>query len=146
MFPKLLSDILVLTVLASVVGITFSGRIVRNFGQPHWEDKLFFGHVERMDSIAETFRHGSYWKGLYRPLSTNLYYYVGHRVFAHHLPVYHALNVASFLMNALLAFWVCRSFASVPASLAVAALFGSRLASTVAGDVNTRKSGAVAEA
>lgn len=119
---------MVTATLCVAIAVVHGGTIARNFGAVHWEDPLFFRHVQKISSPMEAFQQGSFWKGLYRPLSTNLYYYVGREWFGHRLTVYHAVNAALYLVNSLLAFWVCRSLASFGFSLAVAVLFTTRLA------------------
>lgn len=119
-----------LMVLAAAIALAHGGSISRNFGEPQWEDEHFFGHEQtHIHGVTDAFQHGSYWKGLYRPLSTNLYYHAGKELFDHDRRVYHALSAVLFLVNALLAFWVLRSLAPYWFSLAVAVLFATRFAS-----------------
>jgi hypothetical protein len=73
---------------------------------------------------------GSAWEGLYRPLSTNLYYLIGGRVFDHSLTIYHSLNVVLFVANGLLAYAIARRFVGPVAALLCAAIFVSRQASS----------------
>jgi hypothetical protein len=110
--------------------VTYGVAIRENFGRPQQEDAFFFQHVSGITSTLDTFRHGSYWSGLYRPLSTNLYYRLGHLWFGDRLTVYHTLNLFFFVANAILAFLLCRTFAPYPFALAVSLLFSTRLAST----------------
>ena len=53
-------------------------RFVHNFRHHHWEDWRFFRHDhEFIHTLADCFTQPGAWPGLYRPLSTNLYYFWG---------------------------------------------------------------------
>lgn len=117
--------------LGAGIAAVFGEAIRKNFDVEQWEDPLFFRYQRRyIASLADAFEHGSYWRGLYRPLSTNLYYFVGDALFDHDLRVYHSLAVALYFVNTLLAYWVCRSFLSFRPALAVSLLFATRAANT----------------
>jgi len=85
------------------------GQVSDNFGRTQWEDHEFIHHNRtNIHSITDCFTKASRWPGLYRPLSTNLYYYLGDQWFNNNIHVYHAINVAFYLINALVLFWICR--------------------------------------
>jgi hypothetical protein len=112
------------------------GRILANFGAPQWEDKLFLGHVAKnVHSLGDVFTHGSFWTGLYRPLSTNLFYFLaGDRVRALHamLLIVHVINLfllyrfARLLLSEWYATFACVLFASRFAHAEVV-LYGSQM-------------------
>ena len=112
---------LILAAFAAVHG----GRIRANFAAPQWEDKLFLGHVAKnVHSLGDVFTHGSFWTGLYRPLSTNLFYFVvGDRMRA-----LHALLLMVHLVNLFLLYRVARLLLSEWYATFACVLFASRLA------------------
>jgi hypothetical protein len=122
-----------LVILVLMLGV--HGRaIVQNFGQLHWEDQLFFAHeAEHIHSWGDCLTK-PLWPGLYRPLTTNCYYYgvgilVGAdptvRVQAHHL-----LNLILYAANGLLLFRLASHFLPWGWALMGAAFFVSRRAHT----------------
>jgi hypothetical protein len=116
-------------VVAATLG-THASYLWQRFGTPQWEDGRFFTHIASIHGFAEAMTRGSAWEGLYRPLSTNVYYLVGSRVFHHSLTVYHSLNVALFLANGMLAYAIARLFIGAPAAVLCAACFVSRQAAS----------------
>jgi len=132
--PRVFLRVLLLIVLVgATIALFFHQPIANNFKTSQWEDIMFFSHDQKT-TFADAFRSGSYWRGLYRPLSTNVYYHVarmlGEDPLIDHLGICHTVSVALFAINVLLAFWVCRSFWSYSAALIVALLFASRLSNT----------------
>ncbi len=113
---------------SAVIALVFHRPIAEHFGQMQWEDKDFLLHNRLyIHSIRECFESDENWRGLYRPLSTNLYF---HTVGQLGLPACHVLSVALYGANVLLAYWVCLSFWTEGPALAAALLFGTRLANT----------------
>ena len=105
--------------------LVHGGRIRANFAAPQWEDKLFLGHVAKnVHSLGDVFTHGSFWTGLYRPLSTNLFYYVvGDRMRA-----LHAILLIVHLINLFLLYRVARLVLSEWYATLACVLFASRFA------------------
>ena len=87
-----------------LVALVSHGQAIRdNLMRAHFEDELFFQYMERnIHSLDDCFKQRSYWPGLYRPISTNLYYYAGSIVFGRNLAKYHLFNLSLFLLSALL--------------------------------------------
>lgn len=122
--------LLVLAAHVAAVWLAFGDAIARNFQRPQWEDGRFFHYTAtRVHSLADAFALGSYWPGLYRPLSTNVYYWLGRLAWHDDLGTYHAINVALFVVNGLLAYQVCRTLLSRGLSLLVSLLLCTRSAS-----------------
>lgn len=123
----------VLALLSSAVGLTFGGSIRDNWLKRQWEDPLFFEHVDRnVRTVWDAFEVGSYWRGLYRPLSTNLIYFAGERLAQHDPRFYHALSLGFYVLNGLLSYLLLRRIAGAFAALIAAMLFVTRLAHTEA--------------
>lgn len=118
--------------IATAVALVHLSAIRQNYSHLHWEDELFFTHEqEEIHWWGDCFRK-PLWPGLYRPLTTNCYYYlVGAiagpnpttRVQAHHL-----LNVVFYAANGLVLFGLGRLLLLWPWALVAAVLFVSRRA------------------
>lgn len=92
---------------------------------------MFIAHNQQnISSLADCFTVHPLWFDVYRPLTTNLYYYLGRLWFDSDVRIFHAVNVAFFLINALLLFWISRKL--MPGWWAVAApiLWVTRIAHT----------------
>jgi Flp pilus assembly pilin Flp len=61
-----------------------------------------------MHNLIDCFTERPLWNGLYRPLTTNLYYYLGGELFDHKIEIYHAINILFYILNAFLLYLVCR--------------------------------------
>ncbi len=95
----------------------------------HWEDRRFFVHNQRtVATLGQCFTRPSAWPGLYRPLTTNCYYFLGRTLWSNRIEVYHAINLAVFTANALLLLWLCLDWMPAPWAWLAGALFASRLA------------------
>jgi hypothetical protein len=93
------------------LGIAHGNRIYANWSSPHWEDEKFFSYIEtKIDNPTDCFTKRSYWQGLYRPLSTNLYYWVSSSWFGNRIGVHHAIGVALIFLNAFLLYLLCTFF------------------------------------
>lgn len=88
--------ILIILAFTAFHGLQFS----TNLTQTHWEDELFFSHsAQNVHSIIDCFRAESVWPGLYRPLTTNCYYYFGRETFNNRMEIYHAINAIMVCIN-----------------------------------------------
>jgi hypothetical protein len=106
-----------------------SDDLRRHWSSLHWEDQLFFDHDRTtIHSLRDCFVQPALWPGLYRPLTTNCYYYVGGWLFGHQIEVYHAINVLLYGLNALLLYGFVRHLVARPYALVAALLFVSRAA------------------
>ena len=133
--PGRLARFLVLIALVgATIALVYHESIASNFDKSEWEDQLFFTNDQGFTTVADAFQRSSYWRGLYRPLSTNVYYHLarmlGEDPVTPRLAICHVVSIGVFALNVILAFWVCRSFWSYTAALIVALLFCSRVAST----------------
>lgn len=107
--------------------LVHGGRARDNLPVAHWEDISFMRHnASNVDSIKDCFTERPLWPGLYRPLTTNLYYYVGRVVFGNRIEVYHAINVGLYLANALLLYVICLKLLPGWWALIPPVLFASR--------------------
>ena len=101
---------LLLAALAIVLAfaIVHGGRARENLAVVHWEDRDFMRHnASNVHSLADCFTERPLWPGLYRPLTTNLYYYLGRVLFANRIEVYHGINIALYLIDAFLLYLIC---------------------------------------
>jgi hypothetical protein len=103
-------------------------RLLANLDEEQWEDPLSFDHVrQNIHGLTGVFTHGSYWKGLYRPLSTNLLYLVG-SAFNNDLRLYHLVLLATYLVNAGLFYSLARELLPIGYATLVGVLFVTRAA------------------
>jgi hypothetical protein len=115
----------VLAALAVAQGPAF----VQAFHRRHWEDRRFFVHNQRsISTIGQCFTRPSAWPGLYRPLTTNCYYFLGRKLWSNRIEVYHAVNLAVFAANGMLLLWLCLDWMPAPWAWLASGLFVSRLA------------------
>lgn len=121
--------VFVCSVLFVVIAIVHYDRIQQNWSTVHWEDPLFFEHNRQtIHTLADCLTRPALWPGLYRPLTTNCYYYVGGRLFAHQIEIYHAINVGLYALNALLFYGFVRTLTARAYALLAVLLFASRAA------------------
>lgn len=107
--------------------------VIHNLPKWHWEDGRHFHHNrQQIHSIADCFLVPSAWEGgaeaTYRPLSANLYYFAGRSLFGNNIEVYHAIDAAAHLANAILLFLLCRYLLPGPFALIPPVVFVTRLA------------------
>src|SRR5690349_10191198 len=81
-----LSTRLGIGIVVAAFAIVQGPRVIHNLPKWHWEDGRHFHHNrQQIHSIADCFLVPSAWEGgaeaTYRPLSANLYYLVGRKVF-----------------------------------------------------------------
>ncbi|HET9316203.1 MAG TPA: hypothetical protein VFQ51_11485 [Vicinamibacteria bacterium] len=116
---------LVLATSALVHGPRFAGNMHRH----HWEDWRFFRHArQHLNSPLDCFTHEGPWPGLYRPISTNLYYLCARWAFGTNIEAYHVVNAVLFTANALLLFAIARLLLPFPWPFLPPVLFVSRIA------------------
>ena len=119
-------------VLAAFV-VAQGPSVLHNLPKWHWEDGRHFHHNrQQIHSIADCFLVPSAWEGgaeaTYRPLSANLYYLAGRSLFGNNIEVYHAIDAAAHLANAILLFLLCRYLLPGPFALIPPVVFVTRLA------------------
>lgn len=94
-----------------------------------WEDRGFFQYnLEHIHSLRDCFLQRGEWPGLYRPLTTNLYYYLGQLLFDNRVEVYHAINLIFLVLNSLLFYHLAALFLGETWGLVPMVFFASRLA------------------
>lgn len=104
-FSSVVALILIVIAFAASHGVLFR----QNISQTHWEDTLFFEHtVTHVQTMPDCFTRESVWPGLYRPLSTNCYYYLGHILFNNQIEFYHIINAVMICLNGWLLFLLSR--------------------------------------
>jgi hypothetical protein len=104
-------------------------RVVHNLPHHHWEDLRFFRHSRtQIHSLGDCFLQPSAWPGLYRPLSTNVYYFVGRKLFDNRIEPFHVVSAVAFLANGVLLFRVARELLPGLWALVPPVLFVSRFA------------------
>lgn len=119
----------VCSVLFVALALVHYDDLQQNWSRYHWEDQLFFDHNRAMiHSVRDCFIQPALWPGLYRPLTTNCYYYLGGWLFAQQIEIYHTINVALYYGNALLVYWLARALLARIYALLAAFLFVSRTA------------------
>ncbi|HKN14109.1 MAG TPA: hypothetical protein VJX68_13040 [Candidatus Binatus sp.] len=127
--PRVLIYVLVAVLCAAGLAAAHGSRIVDNWHVPQWEDSMFFQYNKNeIHSLWDCFVKRGAWGGLYRPLTTNLYYYVGGIALGNRIEAYHFINVVFVVLNAVLLYrlatlWLGAWWAMIPA-----VLFASRLA------------------
>lgn len=116
-------------VIILAIFFTHGSLIRQNFSEQHWEDELFFEHnEEHIESIADCFTRPSLWPGLYRPLTTNCYYYAVDKWFDNRIEIYHVVNVVLVGLNSLLLFFIASHFLPGYWAVIPAGIFASRYA------------------
>jgi hypothetical protein len=114
--------------IAGAIALAHGERVASSFSQQHWEDTLFFEHVrQHVKSFPDCFRY-PLWPGLYRPLTTNCYYYVVGRLTPKRVEAHHLISLLTYGLNGLLLFALCRRLLGWPWALVPPLLFVSRLA------------------
>src|SRR5271156_4802367 len=104
-------------------------RIIENWHTTQWEDSLFFRYNDaHIYSLTDCFVKGGPWPGLYRPLSTNLYYYLGSRLLDNRVESYHVVNLVFVILNAVLLFRLAELLLGTWCAMIPAVLFASRIA------------------
>jgi protein O-mannosyl-transferase len=104
-------------------------RIIDNWHTTQWEDTFFFQYNDAsIHSLSDCFVKGGPWPGLYRPLSTNLYYYLGSRLLDNRVESYHVINLVFVILNAVLLFRLAELLLGTWCAMIPAVLFASRIA------------------
>lgn len=127
--PRPLMYFLVAAICVAGLAAAHGSRIVDNWHQPQWEDGIFFQHnTAQIHSVLDCFDKPGPWHGLYRPLTTNLYFYVGGKALGNRAEAYHFINLVFVILNAVLLYRLAESFLGPWWAMIPAVLFSSRLA------------------
>jgi hypothetical protein len=101
----------VLALVVAAFAIVHGQHAMANISVVHWEDTVFLRHnTAAIRTLGDCFTKRPVWPGLYRPLTTNLYYYLGRTLFSDRIEAYHLVNVVLYLANGLLLYLICTSF------------------------------------
>lgn len=115
--------------LAASIWLVHGSTIAHKFSETHWEDNIFFQHNEaEVTSALECLKPNVLLPGLYRPLSTTCYFYVGRHLFQNSAEGYHGINLFLILVNGLLVYLIAQCFLPRRWSILAALLFVTRLA------------------
>lgn len=120
---------LVTLLCAVALAATHQSRIIEYWHTAQWEDTFFFQYNDAsIHSLSDCFVKGGPWPGLYRPLSTNLYYYLGSRLLDNRVESYHVINLVFVMLNAVLLFRLAELLLGTWCAMIPAVLFASRIA------------------
>jgi len=127
--PRPLIYLLAAALCAAGLAAAHGSKIVGNWHVAQWEDAMFFRYnADQIHSLWDCFAKRGAWPGLYRPLTTNLYYYVGSMALGYRVEAYHFINLAFLILNALLLYRLATLFSGPWWALIPPVLFASRLA------------------
>jgi hypothetical protein len=116
-------------VVTGCLAATHARRLPDTFHERYYEERAFEQHNRRfVHSPLDCFTAPSYYPGLYRPLTTSLYYYLGHLLWRDRPEAYKVVNYVFLIANGVLLFLLCRRFVALAWALVAAALFASRRA------------------
>ncbi|HXJ22873.1 MAG TPA: hypothetical protein VMT03_21830 [Polyangia bacterium] len=105
-------------------------RIAQNLGQTQWEDAVFFRYTrDHIHTLYDCFRLRGPYPGLYRPLTTNLFYFVGLHLFGERVAGYHVILVVLVVANAVLLHRIAARMLPGRWALVAPVVWASRLAS-----------------
>jgi len=108
-------DLMAMLAVFATTALFHGERIRANWSSPQWEDHLFYRHVAELHGAMSLWTAGSWWPGLYRPLSTNVVYAICRG--PHTL---HALVLTVFMLNGFLLYRIGAHAVSVVAGLLAA--------------------------
>ncbi len=121
--------VLAIFVVTAAFSVTHGTLVVDGWHAHDSEDKDFFDYDARnVHTWSDCFTKRGLWPGLYRPLSTNLYFHAGNAVFGPSLECYHAINITLMLISGVLLFRLSAFLLGPVWSLLPAALFMTRQA------------------
>src|SRR5271156_706291 len=115
--------------ICAAITLTWHSQFIANFHELQWEDGLFFWwNTHNINSVWDCFTKRGNWIGLYRPLTTNLYYYLGGKLWNQHIEVYHSINITMVLVDSLLLYRLSENFMDGWVAIIPALLFATRAA------------------
>ena len=130
-------------VVLGAVAVAQGPAFLEGLHHRHWEDRRFFVQNQRnISTIGECFTRPSAWPGLYRPLTTNCYYFLGRNLWKNRIEVYHTINLSLFAANGLLLLWLCLDWLHLhgPGSRAPSSSRGSLITSSSPTRSSSRRS------
>jgi hypothetical protein len=109
--------------------VTHGAKVPDTFHRQHHETRAFIQYNEQnVDSFLDCFTTLPFYPGLYRPVSTACYYYLGVKIFGNRPEPFKVVSVVFVVLNAMLFFMVTRLLLPFWGALVAAALFASRRA------------------
>ncbi len=118
-----------IAVVVACVALVHGSKIPRAYHLQHYETRAFIQYNdEHVESFSQCFTTPPYYPGLYRPVATTCYYYLGIKMFGNRVEPFKVVNVVFVVINAFLFFLVVRQFLAFGWSLVPVALFASRKA------------------
>ena len=122
-----------LPVAAAAIALAFAlahgSRVRANLRVVDWEDRAFFTYVAKeIHSLSDCFLKPGFWPGLYRPVSTNLYYWIVGALGGGGVVLPHVASAVLIVANGALLGWVCLDFMGLPFAIAAGVIAVSRLA------------------
>jgi hypothetical protein len=120
--------LIALLIIVAAFSAVHGKRVVANYSTYQWEDRIFIRHnAATIHSLTDCFTQPPAWPGLYRPLSTNLYYFLGRKVFSNAIGAHHLINVTIYVVNGLLLYLISLNFMPRVWAYVAAGTFVSRL-------------------
>lgn len=120
--------LVVCVLIAAAFAIAHGAHVKAGFRKYQWEDRLFIQHNDgAIHSFGDCFTRSSVWPGLYRPLTTNLYYFVGRKLFSNRIEVHHLISIDFYLANGFLLYLIGLSLIPLPWAAIAPIIFVSRL-------------------
>lgn len=114
-------------VIAVVAWVVHWPKIAPRFSIFYWETVQYLDHVQQyVHSVPDAFRVPPLWPGLYRPLSTNLYFYLGLKWFGPGVEHFKVFNLLLYIANAILLFRFAWRHVPWAWALTAAVLFATR--------------------
>ena len=126
---RLLIYPLVAVLCAVALAHVHGSNIVENWHRTTWEDLAFFRYnSNEIHTLWDCFRKKGLWPGLYQPLTTSLYYYLGSIALGNRIEAYHFINLTFVILNAILLYRLATLFLGRWWAMVPPVLFVSRLA------------------
>jgi hypothetical protein len=120
---------ILLVCVAGATVLMWRAAFLDNYHQLQWEDGAFFSwNAHQINSVRDCFTQRGNWPGLYRPLTTNLYYYIGGKLWNQRIEVYHWINIVMVVINSLLLYRLSENFMDGWYAIIPALLFSTRTA------------------
>jgi hypothetical protein len=128
-FQSSFHTLVALLAILAVFAIVHGPRFLENYDTLQWEDGVFMKHSETtVHSIGDCFTARPVWPGVYRPLTTNLYYFLGRLLFSNDVRVHHIIIAVLYVVNAFLLYLLCTELFRKPWDLIPPVLWASRFA------------------
>ena len=118
-----------LALIIACILVVHVSYIPDTFRLQHWEDVQFIKYVnEYVHSFWQCFTAPTLYPGLYRPLTTSCYYYLGLKWFGERIEPFKVFNLLVFTANVFLLFLICKQLVPWGWALVPALLFATRKA------------------